>query len=1618
MPAITAALAAAGLIGSAQAAIQTAGALLVDVNATSLPSGPLASIANAGTMGGVFEAGGSGASIAEVYGPGTTKGILLDGNGFLQHKDMVGGVLKSADPGLTGVNPTASIEAWVLNPSIPGEETIVAWGHRGPNTPDGSNMSFNYGYDARWGAVGHWGSPDIGWDSCCNTTGGSPPGVPAAGEWHHLVYTFDGTTQRIYIDGVLKNSEAISLITFPLPAITIGGQLLDDASTVEPALRASMTIGRIRIHQEALTAANVANNYNFEKADFTGVASYVDVAPIHRYRFANPAGPGPDESSITDSIGTAHGTVQGNGALFTGTRVTIPGGASSDAAYIDLPNGLLSVNSSDSGGSGQITLEGWTKVTGNRQWSRILDWGSSDISTIADDQPGGLVGGELLGPGGVGANTGQGMDYLFYDAQNNVNTARRDVDIRNIDPPEGPEQAVGFDTPNFQIDFHWAITWDENGGVIRVYENGNEVGSFGVDTVQNRFSKYHDVNVWLGRSNWTGDQNMQGEYDEFRIYNKVLTGQELARSFVAGPAQMHLPGQTPAFDKQPSNVTVEEQLTATFTVETRGQGPMNFRWIRGDATNQIPGATGQSYSLVASAADNGVHFRCLAYNALGSAVSAVATLTVNADVTPPTLLGAAGGTAWGLDDHHFGVRFSEPVNTADATTLANYSVSGVALVPGPLQLLADNVTVVGFTTVGSLKAAGCKSITVTGLIRDRAPGQNPLAVPATAGIIYAEGTIRYHRFNNSGAGFPDTPDVIDHPAKTENPEGNGDHGNNYISQGLALISPPVSGPYKFYIASDDASELYLSTDDNPANKVLISREPNWAEFRVYTGVIRSDNSDTGRGNPQANISSPINLTAGCRYYFEVHHAEGGGGDYWTVAWQIPGGPVPPNGSDPIGPQYISPFETPPAIPSAQPVDQTLDEGRRATLTANITGSPVLNIQWFRGPDPIPGANSRTYITDPLVFPADNGATFHVEVMNSIGSAVSRTATLHVNDDSVPPVLVRGLAGPLLDVFSLQFNEILDAGTAGDTFNYTINGNNPVSAILSADGMVVTLKYGPQTPDTDYMVHIENVADFARNPIAPTDVVIRSVIESCGGVQFQAYNAGGGNAVSVLTSHPSFPNSPDFVAYIANLDSRLAYPTDAREAYGARMRGAFFPRESGAHFFYLAADDNAELWLSTDVQPANRVLIATETSWSNTKEWTASAGGSSVANKKSPAINLVAGQAYYIEALYKEGTGGDHCSVAVQSPSDAGPPANGSGEIQGNQLGRFAPANILGAVTLNPANPADVSVDAGALVSFSVGATPPADFAPLCYQWERDSNDGNGFQPIASANGPNYGFGPVVLSDNGATFRCLVGSIGTKVASRAALLSVSVDTNPPVCVSATPSLTLSNIVILFSEFVEMGTAQDTFNYSVSGGISVNSAVLNADGKSVTLSLAGTLSLGSSYSVTILSVTDLAGIVINPNPCTLNFRTPVISCGFLVFQAYRPESTSDNNIDSTLLADPNFPSRPNEVLYMSAFDTRTVYPNDSHEGYGALMFGYFIPPTSGNWIFYLRSDDSSRLFLNPNGSDAAGKTMIQEETGCCGAFSGHASAPQALTAGQQYYIEAILKEGTGGDYCQVA
>src|ERR1051326_2742400 len=116
-------------------------------------------------------------------------------------------------------------------------------------------------------------------------------------------------------------------------------------------------------------------------------------------------------------------------------------------------------------------------------------------------------------------------------------------------------------------------------------------------------------------------------------------------------------------------------------------------------------------------------------------------------------------------------------------------------------------------------------------------------------------------------------------------------GDNYGQRMRALLSPPVSGNYVFYIATDDQGALFLSSDENPNNRVKIASIPTWAGSRVW--------QEPRDGNDVAQKSAPIFLNSGNRYYIDALQTEGAGGDNLAVAWQKPGDPVPANGSDPI-----------------------------------------------------------------------------------------------------------------------------------------------------------------------------------------------------------------------------------------------------------------------------------------------------------------------------------------------------------------------------------------------------------------------------------------------------------------------------------------------------------------------------------------------------------------------------------------------------------------------------------------------------------------------------------------------------------------------------------------------
>ena len=178
--------------------------------------------------------------------------------------------IEDAPPGILGPDPSRSIEIWVWNEEIPNEETLVAWGRRGG--PDGSNMSFNYGSHNLFGAVGHWGGngPDLGW----NNVGGAPE----VATWHHLVYTYDGETTRVYSDGCIdtvvcemSNEEFLGLgrINTHPGKIKIAQQTEGDGFGLTLGLQGSILVGKLRIHDGVLSPEQIEHNYETELPEFS-----------------------------------------------------------------------------------------------------------------------------------------------------------------------------------------------------------------------------------------------------------------------------------------------------------------------------------------------------------------------------------------------------------------------------------------------------------------------------------------------------------------------------------------------------------------------------------------------------------------------------------------------------------------------------------------------------------------------------------------------------------------------------------------------------------------------------------------------------------------------------------------------------------------------------------------------------------------------------------------------------------------------------------------------------------------------------------------------------------------------------------------------------------------------------------------------------------------------------------------------------------------------------------------------------------------------------------------------------------------------------------------------------
>jgi hypothetical protein len=145
----------------------------------------------------------------------------------------------------------------------------------------------------------------------------------------------------------------------------------------------------------------------------------------------------------------------------------------------------------------------------------------------------------------------------------------------------------------------------------------------------------------------------------------------------------------------------------------------------------------------------------------------------------------------------------------------------------------------------------------------------------------ASGSFNLARYSNLGGStlselyaaskFPDAPDSQTEITSLQYQE-NGD------SCGLfawGWITPPKTGDYTFWLASDDQGELLLSTDASA------DRAERIAYVSSYTRPEKFDRFSSQK-------STTLRLEAGQSYYLAIAVKQGWGSGHFTVAWEGPG----------------------------------------------------------------------------------------------------------------------------------------------------------------------------------------------------------------------------------------------------------------------------------------------------------------------------------------------------------------------------------------------------------------------------------------------------------------------------------------------------------------------------------------------------------------------------------------------------------------------------------------------------------------------------------------------------------------------------------------------------------
>ncbi len=793
----------------------------------------------------------------------------------------------------------------------------------------------------------------------------------------------------------------------------------------------------------------------------------------------------------------------------------------------------------------------------------------------------------------------------------------------------------------------------------------------------------------------------------------------------------------------------------------------------------------------------------------------------------------------------------QPTNVT-VTANAGGGLAAMALSGGELspvyQWLSNNVPIIGATSLSYYnpvwpQAANGASyaLKATSIMSGLSSTSSPAIVTVAAGVLEYSWVKVDWWFGGSLAGVENgslgnSTNQITSP--TFEADTTGSSGNNYGNRLSCVFYPPTSGNYVFFVASDDQSDLFVSTDNTPQNKRMVAQETGWSNARQWSapggGGSTAAQKRSDQWSPDNGFTTPfaagIPMTAGQPYYIELDHQDTGGGENAGVTYKTVSDPDPANGTASALTGARVAITVPRSTYCAftqQPTNITVATFGTATFTAVASTDSKVAVggtgndnplfgnyvayQWYVNGSPVVGATSPSFQIMP-VSPADNGKQIYCAI-RSLG---------------------------------FQDNSGNDIWTNSSTVTLTVQNS----------GYVL---------ESGFALH----RYYASNP---------------GRATMEAGTAG----------------TPDWVmstpAFAADING-----TEVADNFCDDLIGLFIPQTSGNYVFFVNSDDDSDLYVSTDASFANVKLVAQETGYAGVLAWGATSGTAGAERSDTfnggiyaSGIPLTAGQKYAMHLFHHQGGGGTESSVYAKLVSDPDPATGTVPNITGSQLASYFPACTYVNITNQPQS---ISQAAYTSATFNcVGGTdsktavgPDTDWRPymnnyLVFQWYKNG------AAIPGATLPTYTISSLLPTDNGDHVYCTVRALGYADGSGNPLWVTSSVANVVVSWVA-PQVSLSTtyinsnyvnfgysptnyITVAFSEPMDPALIGLTSTYNVSGGLFVQSVLVNTnDYRSVALTVLGNITLPVTVTVNSAMTSMGGGLALGTNNATAVTTVPL-------------------------------------------------------------------------------------------------------------------------------------------------